>query len=161
MLTFSHIWLLTPNKKWISIFISLLIICVNHDIFYETYHIKKLVKWRREKDWNIPRCKRSAEWNYIPDDEKANLGINFEEDGEFWMSYRDFIKYFDQVIRRKGISSNGQGQGLAVTGEGVGAVLNLITLSKYSLEKTELVWILQQILDEDSLDSGLAFDIAV
>ena len=34
---------------------------------------------------------------YIPDDEKENLGINFDQDGEFWMSYKDFMRYFDQL----------------------------------------------------------------
>ena len=38
---------------------------------------------------NIPR--------YIPDEEKEHLGINFEADGEWWMSLKDFLKYFDQL----------------------------------------------------------------
>ena len=34
---------------------------------------------------------------YIPDEEKEHLGINFEADGEWWMSLKDFLKYFDQL----------------------------------------------------------------
>lgn len=37
---------------------------------------------------------RSPEWRFIPEHEKQEIGLVFEEDGEFWMSYRDFVKYF-------------------------------------------------------------------
>lgn len=48
-------------------------------------------------EWNGAWSDGSAEWGYIPDEEKENLGINFEDDGEFWMSLKDFTKYFDQL----------------------------------------------------------------
>lgn len=53
--------------------------------------------WGNEAEWNGAWSDGSAEWRYVPDEEKAYLGINFEDDGEFWMSYKDFIKYFDQL----------------------------------------------------------------
>jgi len=53
--------------------------------------------WGNETEWNGAWSDGSAEWRFIPDDEKINLGINFEQDGEFWMSYRDFVKYFDTL----------------------------------------------------------------
>lgn len=40
---------------------------------------------------------RSPEWNFIPNEEKRNLGLTFDKDGEFWMSYQDFIKRFDRL----------------------------------------------------------------
>jgi len=53
--------------------------------------------WGNETEWNGAWSDGSAEWNYVPDEEKMQLGINFEHDGEFWMSYKDFVKYFDQM----------------------------------------------------------------
>jgi len=53
--------------------------------------------WGNEVEWNGAWSDGSPEWGYIPDEEKENLGINFEDDGEFWMSLRDFCKYFDQL----------------------------------------------------------------
>lgn len=53
--------------------------------------------WGNEAEWNGAWSDGSPEWQYIPDDEKANLGITFDQDGEFWMSYKDFMKYFDQL----------------------------------------------------------------
>eukprot|EP00095_Tigriopus_kingsejongensis_P007616 maker-scaffold2030_size22264-snap-gene-0.8 protein:Tk07616 transcript:maker-scaffold2030_size22264-snap-gene-0.8-mRNA-1 annotation:"calpain-b-like isoform 2" len=53
--------------------------------------------WGNEAEWNGAWSDGSPEWQYIPDDEKEILGINFEHDGEFWMSYKDFMRYFDQI----------------------------------------------------------------
>jgi len=53
--------------------------------------------WGNEVEWNGSWSDGSPEWSYIPDEEKVNLGINFEDDGEFWMSYKDFLKFFDQL----------------------------------------------------------------
>ncbi|XP_052861504.1 calpain-B-like isoform X3 [Anopheles cruzii] len=53
--------------------------------------------WGNEAEWNGPWSDKSAEWRYIPDAQKEELGLNFDHDGEFWMSYRDFTRYFDRM----------------------------------------------------------------
>lgn len=53
--------------------------------------------WGNETEWNGAWSDGSPEWRYIPDDEKDAIGLNFEQDGEFWMSYKDFRRYFDQL----------------------------------------------------------------
>ena len=50
--------------------------------------------WGNEVEWNGAWSDGSPEWRYIPDEEKEHLGINFEADGEWWMSLKDFLKYF-------------------------------------------------------------------
>jgi len=50
--------------------------------------------WGNEAEWNGPWSDKSPEWRYIPESEKQEIGLVFENDGEFWMSYRDFIKHF-------------------------------------------------------------------
>ncbi|XP_028161841.1 calpain-A-like, partial [Ostrinia furnacalis] len=39
----------------------------------------------------------SPEWRFIPESEKEELGLNFDDDGEFWMSFKDFAQHFDRV----------------------------------------------------------------
>ncbi|XP_021708586.1 calpain-A isoform X4 [Aedes aegypti] len=53
--------------------------------------------WGNEAEWNGAWSDQSAEWRYIPDEQKEELGLNFDCDGEFWMSYRDFTRYFDRI----------------------------------------------------------------
>jgi calpain len=53
--------------------------------------------WGNEVEWDGAWSDGSPEWRYIPDEEKEHLGINFEADGEWWMSLKDFLKYFDQL----------------------------------------------------------------
>ena len=53
--------------------------------------------WGNEAEWNGAWSDGSPEWRYIPDEEKEALGINFEQDGEFWMSYKDFMRHFGQL----------------------------------------------------------------
>lgn len=40
---------------------------------------------------------RSAEWRFISESDKQSLGLVFDADGEFWMSYKDFVKYFSRL----------------------------------------------------------------
>jgi len=40
---------------------------------------------------------RSAEWRFISESDKQSLGLIFDADGEFWMSYKDFVKYFSRL----------------------------------------------------------------
>ena len=53
--------------------------------------------WGNETEWRGIWADGSEEWKFIPDDEKENLGITFESDGEWWMSYKDFVEHFDQL----------------------------------------------------------------
>lgn len=40
---------------------------------------------------------RSPEWRFIPESEKQELGLTFDDDGEFWMSFKDFQTHFDRL----------------------------------------------------------------
>nr|CAD7433093.1 unnamed protein product [Timema monikensis] len=53
--------------------------------------------WGNEAEWNGPWSDKSPEWRFIPASEKEEIGLTFDDDGEFWMSYRDFIKYFSRL----------------------------------------------------------------
>ncbi|XP_037937392.1 calpain-B [Teleopsis dalmanni] len=53
--------------------------------------------WGNEAEWNGPWSDESPEWRYIPDEQKEEIGLNFDKDGEFWMSFQDFLNHFDRV----------------------------------------------------------------
>ncbi|XP_076750450.1 calpain A isoform X2 [Xylocopa sonorina] len=53
--------------------------------------------WGNEAEWNGPWSDQSPEWRFIPDHEKEELGLTFDMDGEFWMSFQDFTRYFTQL----------------------------------------------------------------
>ncbi|XP_031627409.1 calpain-A [Contarinia nasturtii] len=53
--------------------------------------------WGNDAEWNGPWSDSSPEWRYIPDHEKERIGLTFDHDGEFYMSFQDFMKYFDRV----------------------------------------------------------------
>ena len=53
--------------------------------------------WGNETEWKGVWADGGDEWKYIPEDEKERLGIMFDNDGEWWMSYKDFVENFDQV----------------------------------------------------------------
>ena len=40
---------------------------------------------------------RSQEWQFIPESEREEMGLNFAHDGEFWMSFSDFTKNFQKL----------------------------------------------------------------
>lgn len=53
--------------------------------------------WGNEIEWNGAWSDKSMEWSLTPSLERKNIGLTFEQDGEFWMSYQDFMKFFTQV----------------------------------------------------------------
>ncbi|XP_014612871.1 PREDICTED: calpain-B isoform X2 [Polistes canadensis] len=53
--------------------------------------------WGNEAEWNGPWSDKSPEWRFISDDEKRELGLTFDVDGEFWISLQDFKTYFTQL----------------------------------------------------------------
>uniref|UniRef100_A0AAF5PJC4 Calpain catalytic domain-containing protein n=3 Tax=Wuchereria bancrofti TaxID=6293 RepID=A0AAF5PJC4_WUCBA len=50
-----------------------------------------------EKEWNGPWSDGSQEWEQVTDAYKKELGIIVEEDGEFWMPWNEFIRYFTDI----------------------------------------------------------------
>lgn len=53
--------------------------------------------WGGRFEWNGPWSDGSPEWKLISDDKKKELGLVFEHDGEFWMTFRDFVRHFDEI----------------------------------------------------------------
>ncbi|CAG9115014.1 unnamed protein product [Plutella xylostella] len=53
--------------------------------------------WGNEAEWNGAWSDKSPEWRYIPEPEREELGLTFDSDGEFWMSFKDFVNSFDRV----------------------------------------------------------------
>lgn len=53
--------------------------------------------WGNEAEWKGAWSDRSPEWRFIPDGEKQELGLTFESDGEFWMSFQDFKSNFQRL----------------------------------------------------------------
>ncbi|CAB1311732.1 unnamed protein product [Coregonus sp. 'balchen'] len=47
-------------------------------------------------EWTGPWSDSSSEWKYVHPDEKLKLD-NVAEDGEFWMSYSDFVRQFSKL----------------------------------------------------------------
>ncbi|XP_048247268.1 calpain-5-like [Haliotis rufescens] len=48
-------------------------------------------------EWRGPWSDGSAEWQKVSEKEKKDLGLTFDENGEFWMSFDDFCRYFTQI----------------------------------------------------------------
>nr|XP_042907830.1 calpain-A isoform X5 [Parasteatoda tepidariorum] len=53
--------------------------------------------WGNECEWRGAWSDRSQEWTLISDEEKEQLGLRFDGDGEFWISYKDFMANFQRV----------------------------------------------------------------
>lgn len=48
-------------------------------------------------EWKGAFSDNDPEWNKIPKGEREKMGIVFEEDGEFWMTFEDFCQHFVDV----------------------------------------------------------------
>ncbi|CAG0893965.1 unnamed protein product [Cyprideis torosa] len=53
--------------------------------------------WGNEAEWKGAWSDKSREWSLIPDDEREAIGLTFESDGEFWMSFKDFVNNFEKI----------------------------------------------------------------
>ncbi|GIY53238.1 calpain-B [Caerostris extrusa] len=53
--------------------------------------------WGNECEWRGAWSDRSSEWTLITPEEKEALGLRFDADGEFWISYKDFMENFHRV----------------------------------------------------------------
>lgn len=53
--------------------------------------------WGNHVEWNGAWSDKSEQWNCVSEQDKKGLEIKFDHDGEFWMTYADFLQYFDRV----------------------------------------------------------------
>ncbi|VDM76731.1 unnamed protein product, partial [Strongylus vulgaris] len=49
------------------------------------------------KEWNGAWSDGSSEWNYVDSQKRSELGVNFANDGEFWMPFDDFYTNFMEM----------------------------------------------------------------
>ena len=48
-------------------------------------------------EWLGPWSDNSPEWKNVPKGERERMGMNFDDDGEFWMEFGDFMRNFNEV----------------------------------------------------------------
>ncbi|CAJ0918592.1 unnamed protein product, partial [Mesorhabditis belari] len=53
--------------------------------------------WGNSKEWNGAWSDNSPLWNSVNQTEKSKLQVAFNADGEFWISFDDFITSFEQL----------------------------------------------------------------
>lgn len=53
--------------------------------------------WGNEAEWNGAWSDKSREWSCVSDSERRQLGLTFDSDGEFWMSFKDFASNFQRL----------------------------------------------------------------
>ncbi|XP_076318532.1 calpain-B-like [Tachypleus tridentatus] len=53
--------------------------------------------WGNECEWKGAWSDRSPEWTLVNENERKELGLTFEHDGEFWISFRDFVLNFTRL----------------------------------------------------------------
>ena len=53
--------------------------------------------WGNETEWRGIWSDGGEEWKFISEDEKKRLDLTFQSDGEWWMSFKDFVDHFDQL----------------------------------------------------------------
>lgn len=51
-----------------------------------------------QKEWNGAWSDSSEEWKQVSKGEREKLGVTVADDGEFWMNFEDFCKYFTDLI---------------------------------------------------------------
>ncbi|KAM6933959.1 calpain-5-like [Xenentodon cancila] len=51
-----------------------------------------------QREWNGPWSDSSDEWKKVSKSEREKLGVTVQDDGEFWMTFDDFIVNFTDLI---------------------------------------------------------------
>ncbi|KAM5180848.1 calpain-5 [Mantella aurantiaca] len=51
-----------------------------------------------EREWSGPWSDSSEEWQKVSKSERERLGVTVQDDGEFWMTFEDFCKYYTDII---------------------------------------------------------------
>ncbi|XP_034557645.1 calpain-5-like [Notolabrus celidotus] len=51
-----------------------------------------------EREWNGPWSDSSEEWKKVSKGERENIGVTVQDDGEFWMTFDDFINNYTDLI---------------------------------------------------------------
>ncbi|XP_030249769.1 calpain-5a [Sparus aurata] len=51
-----------------------------------------------QKEWNGPWSDSSEEWQKVSKSERERIGVTVQDDGEFWMTFDDFIVHFTDLI---------------------------------------------------------------
>lgn len=53
--------------------------------------------WGNEAEWKGAWGDSSPEWQLISQEQRDEMGLSFRSDGEFWMSFTDFVKNFTKL----------------------------------------------------------------
>ncbi|XP_053313882.1 calpain-5 [Spea bombifrons] len=59
-----------------------------------------------EREWNGAWSDSSEEWQKVSKGEREKLGVTVQDDGEFWMTFEDFCRYFTDVIMCRSINTS-------------------------------------------------------
>ncbi|MGH0169889.1 UNVERIFIED_CONTAM: hypothetical protein FKN15_068835 [Acipenser sinensis] len=60
------------------------------------FMIKMRNPWGKQ-EWNGPWSDSSEEWEKVGSSERENMGVTVKDNGEFWMAFDDWCKYFTGV----------------------------------------------------------------
>uniref|UniRef100_A0A0R3RG55 Calpain catalytic domain-containing protein n=1 Tax=Elaeophora elaphi TaxID=1147741 RepID=A0A0R3RG55_9BILA len=53
--------------------------------------------WGNEQEWNGDWSDNSELWDYVSTQQKKDMNLILAHDGEFWMSFDDFMRYFNKM----------------------------------------------------------------
>lgn len=53
--------------------------------------------WGNEQEWNGDWSDNSQIWDGVSDEQKRDMNLVLAHDGEFWMSFDDFLRHFDKM----------------------------------------------------------------
>ncbi|XP_069668699.1 calpain-B-like isoform X3 [Periplaneta americana] len=71
--------------------------------------------WGNDVEWKGSWSDKSKEWKLVTDEEKKNEDLTFDNDGEFWMSFKDFSERFTN-IEICSLSPDAMVEGMALRG---------------------------------------------